>query len=193
MLPPIIKDFMTGYPDVALQMQQGTPPQIAEMRQREPDFAIATEALQQFSSLILPLLCGTGASLSEGASLTQMGRLTLEAVAEHPIVTYTFGFTGRSSSMMHSAQGGSHPALFLPLSIRMSSKPMFVWDWVLASLRGWPTTMNSMTPGKTQCRPYCQQCHQPGPQGSFLQGLCRFHSRTGTPPDQDIDRGPDAE
>ena len=98
-LPPIIKDFMTGYPDVALQMQQGTPPQIAEMAaEGAVDFAIATEALQQFSSLIL-LPCyrwNRCIVVPKGHPLTQMGRLTLEAVAEHPIVTYTFGFTGRS-------------------------------------------------------------------------------------------------
>jgi LysR family cys regulon transcriptional activator len=62
------------------------------------DFAIATEALQQFSSLIL-LPCyrwNRCIVVPKGHPLTQMGRLTLEAVAEHPIVTYTFGFTGRS-------------------------------------------------------------------------------------------------
>ena len=53
-LPPIIKDFMSGYPKVSLQMQQGTPPQIAEMAaEGSVDFAIATEALQQFNSLVL--------------------------------------------------------------------------------------------------------------------------------------------
>jgi len=98
-LPPIIKDFMSGYPNVSLQMQQGTPPQIAEMAaEGSVDFAIATEALQQFNSLIL-LPCyrwNRCIVVPKGHPLTQVERLTLEAVAEHPIVTYTFGFTGRS-------------------------------------------------------------------------------------------------
>ena len=98
-LPPIIKDFMSGYPKVSLQMQQGTPPQIAEMAaEGSVDFAIATEALQQFNSLVL-LPCyrwNRCIVVPKGHPLTQVERLTLEAVAEHPIVTYTFGFTGRS-------------------------------------------------------------------------------------------------
>jgi LysR family cys regulon transcriptional activator len=98
-LPPIIKDFMSGYPNVSLQMQQGTPPQIAEMAaEGSVDFAIATEALQQFNSLVLlPCYRWTRCIVvPKGHPLTQVERLTLEAVAEHPIVTYTFGFTGRS-------------------------------------------------------------------------------------------------
>lgn len=98
-LPPIIKEFMDSYPNVSLQMQQGTPVQIAEMAaQGSVDFAIATEALQHFSSLIL-LPCyrwNRCLVVPKDHPLAQGERLTLEAIAEHPIVTYTFGFTGRS-------------------------------------------------------------------------------------------------
>ena len=53
-LPPIIKEFMGNYPNVSLQMQQGTPVQIAEMAaEGAVDFAIATEALQHFNTLVL--------------------------------------------------------------------------------------------------------------------------------------------
>lgn len=98
-LPGIIKDFMGTYPDVSLSMQQGTPMQIAEMAaEGAVDFAIATEALELFSDLIM-LPCfrwNRCIVVPKDHPLAKLDKLTLEAVAEHPIVTYTFGFTGRS-------------------------------------------------------------------------------------------------
>lgn len=99
-LPPIIHQFMRDYPDVSLQMQQGTPAQIAEMAANgEVDFAIATEALEHFSTLlIMPCYRWNRAIIVPKAHpLAQhKGPLTLEALAHYPIVTYVFGFTGRS-------------------------------------------------------------------------------------------------
>lgn len=98
-LPNIIHDFMQRYPEVSLQMQQGTPVQIAQMAaEGEVDFAIATEGLDHFNSLItLPCYRWNRCIVvPKGHPLAALRRPTLEAVAEHPIVTYTFGFTGRS-------------------------------------------------------------------------------------------------
>ncbi len=98
-LPSIIRDFMTRYPDVSLQMQQGTPVQIAQMAaEGEVDFAIATEALNHFNDLItLPCYRWNRCIVvPRDHPLAKVKKPTLEAVAEHPIVTYTFGFTGRS-------------------------------------------------------------------------------------------------
>lgn len=98
-LPGIIKDFMSAYPDVSLNMQQGTPIQIAEMAaEGVVDFAVATEALELFSDLIM-LPCyrwNRCIVVPKSHPLAQLDHVSLEAVAEHPIVTYTFGFTGRS-------------------------------------------------------------------------------------------------
>lgn len=98
-LPGIIKEFISAYPDVSLNMQQGTPMQIAEMAaEGVVDFAIATEALQLFSDLVM-LPCyrwNRCIVVPKDHPLAQLDRVSLEAVAEHPIVTYTFGFTGRS-------------------------------------------------------------------------------------------------
>ena len=98
-LPGIIKEFISAYPDVSLNMQQGTPMQIAEMAaDGVVDFAIATEALQLFSDLIM-LPCyrwNRCIVVPKDHPLAQLDHVSLEAVAEHPIVTYTFGFTGRS-------------------------------------------------------------------------------------------------
>ncbi len=98
-LPPTIKKFIKDYPDVSLHMHQGTPMQISELAaNRNVDFAIATEALELFDDLIM-LPCyrwNRSIIVPDGHPLTEMDKITLEAVAEYPIVTYVFGFTGRS-------------------------------------------------------------------------------------------------
>ncbi len=99
MLPPIIKKFIGLYPDVSLHMNQGTPIQISEMAaEGEVDFAIATEALELFNNLVMMPSYRWNRSIvvPKGHPLTELSTLTLEALAEYPIVTYVFGFTGRS-------------------------------------------------------------------------------------------------
>ncbi|MBU2984079.1 HTH-type transcriptional regulator CysB [Saccharophagus degradans] len=98
-LPPVIGKFIQNYPDVSLHMNQGTPMQISEMAaDGTVDFAIATEAMELFSDLImLPCYKWNRCILvPKGHPLTQLSMLSLEDVAKHPLVTYVFGFTGRS-------------------------------------------------------------------------------------------------
>lgn len=98
-LPPVIKDFIQRFPDVALHMHQGTPMQISEMAaDGTVDFAIATEALSLFNDLIMMPCYRWNRSIvvPKDHPLTKMDQLTLKDLAEHPIVTYVFGFTGRS-------------------------------------------------------------------------------------------------
>ena len=98
-LPPIIEKFIDSYPEVSLHMHQGTPIQISEMAaDGTVDFAIATEALELFSDLIMMPCYKWNRSIvvPEGHPLTKVSELTLEDVANYPIVTYVFGFTGRS-------------------------------------------------------------------------------------------------
>ena len=98
-LPPTIKRFIQKYPDVSLHMHQGTPMQISEMAaDGTVDFAIATEALELFGDLVM-MPCyrwNRCVLVPRDHPLAQVDRLTLEQVAEYPIVTYVFGFTGRS-------------------------------------------------------------------------------------------------
>ena len=98
-LPSTIRAFIERYPEVSLHMHQGTPMQISEMAaDGTVDFAIATEALELFSDLIM-MPCyrwNRCVLVPSDHPLTQVSRLTLEDVAAHPIVTYVFGFTGRS-------------------------------------------------------------------------------------------------
>jgi LysR family cys regulon transcriptional activator len=80
-------------------MHQGTPVQIAEMAaDGVVDFAIATEGLDLFGDLVM-MPCYTWNRcivVPRGHPLTEIADLTLEDVAKHPLVTYVFGFTGRS-------------------------------------------------------------------------------------------------
>jgi len=98
-LPPIIQKFIKNYPDVSLHMHQGTPMQICEMTvDGTADFAIATEALELFADLVM-MPCyrwNRCVIVPKGHPLASGAELTLEALAEWPLVTYVFGFTGRS-------------------------------------------------------------------------------------------------
>jgi LysR family cys regulon transcriptional activator len=98
-LPPVVESFIRRYPDVSLHMQQGTPMQIAGMAaDGSVDFAIATEALELFSNLVM-LPCyrwNRCVVVPKGHELAGVSRLALDDVARFPIVTYVFGFTGRS-------------------------------------------------------------------------------------------------
>lgn len=98
-LPPVIEDFIGKYPEVSLHMHQGTPVQISEKAaDGTVDFAIATEALELFSDiLMMPCYRWNRCILvPKDHPLAQLDSLTLEDVAEYSIVTYVFGFTGRS-------------------------------------------------------------------------------------------------
>lgn len=98
-LPNTISTFRRSYPDVSLHMNQGAPEQIAELAASgEVEFAIATEGLELFNELIM-MPCykwNRAVVVPNDHPLVDVGSLTLEAIAEHPIVTYVFGFTGRS-------------------------------------------------------------------------------------------------
>jgi LysR family cys regulon transcriptional activator len=98
-LPKTITEFIKSYPDVSLHMHQGTPMQISEMAaDGTVDFAIATEAMSHFTDLIM-MPCyrwNRSVIVPKDHPLTQVSKLTLKDLADYPIVTYVFGFTGRS-------------------------------------------------------------------------------------------------
>ena len=98
-LPPVIKNFIEEYPEVSLHMHQGSPEQIAEMASKgEVDFAIATEGLNLFENLVM-LPCykwNRAVIFPRTHKLAIEPKITLKMIADYPIVTYVFGFTGRS-------------------------------------------------------------------------------------------------
>ena len=96
-LPEVIARFIEKYPEVSLHMHQGSPIQIAEMAAEGlVDFAIATEGLELFGDLVMMPCYNWNRCIlvPKGHPLAKVDKLTLELVAEHPIVTYVFGFTG---------------------------------------------------------------------------------------------------
>lgn len=98
-LPPIIKNFIRHYPNISLHMHQGTPMQISEFASKGiVDFAIATEALELFDNLIMMPCYKWNRSIIVNVEhpLAKEKTLSLHNLAKYPIVTYTFGFTGRS-------------------------------------------------------------------------------------------------
>jgi LysR family cys regulon transcriptional activator len=98
-LPPVVKRFMERYPAVRLSLRQGSPMQIAELASSgEADLAIATEAIELFSDLVM-LPCyqwNRCIVVPPQHPLLKARPLTLEAIARYPIITYDFAFTGRS-------------------------------------------------------------------------------------------------
>jgi LysR family cys regulon transcriptional activator len=98
-LPKVVAEFMRRYPEVKLNLHQGTPTQISEMASRGTvDLAIATEALELFDNLVtFPCYEWNRCVLvPKDHALAELDKLSLEALANYPIVTYVFGFTGRS-------------------------------------------------------------------------------------------------
>ncbi|MEH0832663.1 HTH-type transcriptional regulator CysB [Pectobacterium cacticida] len=98
-LPSVIKGFIDRYPRVSLHMHQGSPTQIAEaVAKGSADFAIATEALHLYDDLVM-LPCyhwNRAVVVKPDHPLASQTDITIEELAAYPIVTYTFGFTGRS-------------------------------------------------------------------------------------------------
>jgi len=103
-LPEVIRVFRGRYPQVRLNLHQGTSEHIAEMVADDRiDCAIATGSEALFAELTL-LPCyrwHRTVIVPRDHPLTRAGRLTFKALAAHPLITYTFSFSGPSS--LHEA------------------------------------------------------------------------------------------
>jgi LysR family cys regulon transcriptional activator len=98
-LPRVVSAFKQRYPKVRLTLQQGSPPQLAEMViAGEADIAIATEALDQYPKLLA--LAGYQwrhcVVVPEQHPLLKEKRVTLDMLARYPIITYDSAFAGRT-------------------------------------------------------------------------------------------------
>jgi LysR family transcriptional regulator, cys regulon transcriptional activator len=98
-LQSAIKHFTARYPKVKLILRQGSPTQISELvTSGVADIAIATEAIELFDELVM-LPCyqwNRCIVVPPRHPLLKLEKLTLEAIAQYPIITYDFAFTGRS-------------------------------------------------------------------------------------------------
>jgi LysR family cys regulon transcriptional activator len=115
-LPDIVTRFMQAYPKVHLRLHQGSPGEIVQMLlDGEADIGIATEALAEIEELAsLPFYAWHHTVIvPAGHALEGVAPLTLEAVAEHPVITYHEGFTGRTRVDQAFAAHGLTPDIVM--------------------------------------------------------------------------------
>ncbi len=100
MLPRILPEFMRAHPEVKVALHQGNPTQCCEyVLSGEADLAIATEAIDEYEQLVsLPCYQWNRCLITPpGHPLLEQTPLTLAAIAEWPLITYDFAFTGGST------------------------------------------------------------------------------------------------
>ncbi len=98
-LPKIIRQYSREFPNVTLRLQQATPDRVVELlADGMVDLAISSNGLEHNRDLV-SLPCyrwGQSILVPENHSLSQERNLTLEALAEYPLVTCAAGFSGQS-------------------------------------------------------------------------------------------------
>ncbi len=97
-LPKAVAAFKRKYPKVELVLHQGNPTQICEqVIAGEADMGVATEMISQYAEIVsLPVYQWNRCVVVPPKHALLKGTLTLERLAEHPIVTYDFAFANRS-------------------------------------------------------------------------------------------------
>ena len=112
-LTAVVKQFRRRYPEVNLELHQGTSEQIADMVENKAiDLAIATGSLNLFSDLLLLPVCHWYRTIlvPKNHVLTKLTKnLTLQDLAAHPLVTYVFSFSGESSLKKAFTEQGLKP------------------------------------------------------------------------------------
>jgi LysR family cys regulon transcriptional activator len=115
-LPNIVLQFRLRYPQVKLQMHQGSPQEIAQMLlEGRADIGIATEALAEVEGLVsYPYHSWHHVVVvPAGHALEKKRKLTLQTLAAWPIVTYHEGFTGRATIEKAFADANLKPEIVL--------------------------------------------------------------------------------
>jgi len=113
-LPPIIAKFKKAFPNVRLVLHQASPKEIASiLLDGEADIGIATDALEANVGLIpFPYYTWEHAVVvPAGHDLENVKPLTLEAVADWPVITYDEGLTGRTRIDDAFARAGLAPEI----------------------------------------------------------------------------------
>lgn len=115
-LTEVVRSFRAAFPRVHLTLHQGSPTEIAEMvANGTAEIGIATETLAAIPQLVtFPFYEWThGVIVPKGHELESRGSLTLAAIAEHPIITYHEGFTGRGNIDKTFAAAGVAPDIVM--------------------------------------------------------------------------------
>jgi LysR family cys regulon transcriptional activator len=115
-LPKVVQAFMQKYPKVRLSLLQGNPKQIAEMVLRDQaDIAIATEAIAGFDGLVsLPCYQWEHVLVVPlEHPLLKSKMVTLEEIAQYPLITYDAAFAGRNKIDHAFSIRNLHPDILL--------------------------------------------------------------------------------
>ena len=114
-LPEVIQGFIKKYSKVSLHMSQGTPAQISDAASKgDADFAIATESLHLYNDLIMLPCYHWNRSVIVRADhplAKKRDNLSIEDIAKYSLVTYVFGFTGRSELDLAFDRAGLEPKI----------------------------------------------------------------------------------
>jgi len=98
-LPPILQQFSERYPNIELRVHQGNPKSMCKLAaNNQVDFVIASEVIDERGELVtIPAYYWNRAIVvPRDHELTRVDNITLEKLAEYPILTYMLGLTGRS-------------------------------------------------------------------------------------------------
>lgn len=115
-LPPMVSRFRQEFPSVHLELRQCNPKEIVAMlRAGDADIGLATEALGDEEDLVsFPFYQWQHAIVvPEGHPLTAADPLTLEALADYPIITYHEEYTGRARIDSAFANAGLTPDIVM--------------------------------------------------------------------------------
>ena len=144
-LPRAVQHFRTAFPDVRIALQQSAPEHIAEwVLSGKADIGIATEGLSRFEGLV-SFPCYEWHHVivvPDGHPLLAAKSVTLELLAEYPLITYDIGFTGRSHIDQAFTEQQISPDIVLTamdsdVISGYSARSSSVTD--LAARRGWPS------------------------------------------------------
>jgi LysR family cys regulon transcriptional activator len=115
-LPKVVQSFRADFPEVRIALQQSGPDHIAEwVLSGKADIGIATEGLSQFPDLV-SFPCYRWSHLivvPDGHPLLAHSQIRLADLAEHPLITYDVGFTGRGHIDAAFADAGLRPDVVL--------------------------------------------------------------------------------
>jgi LysR family transcriptional regulator, cys regulon transcriptional activator len=115
-LPQILKRFRDKYPKVRLHLHQGNSEQIADLAATDRiDLAIATGASPMFAGLVrLPCFRWHRAIVvPDGHPLGEISKPTMAELAQYPLVTYSFSFSGPASLVELFSEEGLTPNVAL--------------------------------------------------------------------------------
>jgi LysR family cys regulon transcriptional activator len=110
-LPAVIAKFKKAFPKVRLVLHQSSPKEIASMLlDGQADIGVATEALIDTPDIVaFPYYSWHHAVIVPAGHPLEKKKLTLETLAEFPLITYNEGFTGRGKIDAAFAAAGLAP------------------------------------------------------------------------------------